>query len=154
MYEQRACFFAWLIMPFNSTSTMPLHHIISQWSGLFLLSHALSFFFSPFIAKWIMDPTMFTRGRAASWRTGWPIVSFRGRRADGGSLLFCTHRRTRRLPVWAFLVMVKRTVAAHQRDRCVCLWELQHQPWCQVGPWLLCSSQPGRPSVSLLTVPG
>lgn len=32
-------------MPFNSTSTMPLHRIISQWSGLFLLSHALSFFF-------------------------------------------------------------------------------------------------------------
>lgn len=41
MYEQRACFFAWLIMPFNSTSTMPFHRIISQWSGVFLLSHAL-----------------------------------------------------------------------------------------------------------------
>lgn len=88
MYEQRACFFAWLIMPFNSRSTMPLHRIISQWSWLFLLSHALTPFF--LIAKWIMDPTVCTRGRAASWRMGWPIMSIRGRHTDGGSLLLCT----------------------------------------------------------------
>lgn len=89
MYEQRACFFAWLIMPFNSRSTTPLHRIISQWSWLFLLSHALSPFFPLLIAKWIMDPTVCTRGRAASWRMGWPIMSIRGRHTDGGSLLLC-----------------------------------------------------------------
>lgn len=87
MYEQRACFFTWLIMPFNSRSTTLLHRIISQWSWLFLLSHALSPFF--FIAKWIMDPTVCTRGRAASWRTGWPIMSIRGRHTDARSLLLC-----------------------------------------------------------------
>ena len=32
-------------MPFNSRSTTPLHRIISQWSWLFLLSHALFLFF-------------------------------------------------------------------------------------------------------------
>lgn len=91
MYEQRACFFAWLIMPFNSRSTTPLHRIISQWSWQFLLSHALSpsFFFFFLIAKWIMDPTVCTRGRAASWRMGWPIMSIRGRHTGGGRLLLC-----------------------------------------------------------------
>lgn len=102
MYEQRACFFAWLIMPFNSRSTTPLRRIISQWSWLFLLSHALSlFFFFLLIAKWIMDPTIFTRGRAASWRMGWPVMSIRGRHTDGGSLLLCcAHRVRRQLLIW------------------------------------------------------
>lgn len=83
-------FFAWLIMPFNSRSTTPLHRIISQWSWLFLLSHALSpffFFFFFLIAKWIMDPAIFTRGRVASWRMGWPIKSIRSRHTNGQSLL-------------------------------------------------------------------
>lgn len=36
-----------------------------------------------------MDPTVCTRGKAASWRMGWPIMSIRGRHTDGGSLLLC-----------------------------------------------------------------
>lgn len=70
MYEQRACFFAWLIMPFNSRSTTPLHRIISQWSWLFLLSHALfPFFFLPSLQNesWIQPSLPGGERRAGEW---------------------------------------------------------------------------------------
>lgn len=88
-----------------------------------------------------MDPTVFTRGRAASWRTGWPITSFRGRRTNEESLLLrCTHRLTRQLPIWPnenqktcvrkqtwsasavffFLVHIRAAAPANPSGRCVC----------------------------------
>lgn len=63
-------FFAWLIMPFNSRSTTLLHRIISQWSWLFLLSHALSpsFFFSSLQNEsWIQPSLPEGEWRAGEW---------------------------------------------------------------------------------------
>lgn len=96
MYEQRACFFfAWLIMPFNSRSTTLLRRIISQWFWLFLLSHALLFCVCGFFLLLLFcslqnESWICTRGSAASWRMGWPIMSISGWHTD----------RTRGWGVW------------------------------------------------------
>lgn len=110
-------------MPFNSTSTMPLHRIISQWSGLFLLSHALYFFFfsSPSLENesWI-QPSLPGGGRQA----GGPADQSRASEADAQTEgAFCcsalldvqdnfpfgpkkkTRRRVREHACWASLVL-------------------------------------------------
>lgn len=146
---------------------------------------SLLFFFF-LIAKWIMDPTVCTQGRAASWRMGWPIMSIRGRRTDGGSLLLYAaliklednyRIGQKKIKRWSisrqnsqlyFLLSICFTIillfpppcsaACPLRLAAVCLseWvaEFQCHSWCQLGPWLLFYSQPGLPSLSLLTVPG
>lgn len=179
MYEQRACFFAWLIMPFNSRSTTPLHRIISQWSWLFLLSHALfPFFFPPLIAKWIMDPTIFTRGRAASWRMGWPIMSIGGTHTEEGRLLLSKEtspfglKKIQRLSVrwpnsrchlcvfiFLFLVALTPLVSLHSLSNQneligVCGWALV--PFMVSSGTVAAPLLPAWPSLSLslLTVPG
>lgn len=75
-------------MPFNSTSTMLLHRIISQWSRLFLLSHALPliFFFFFFLhckmnhgSNHLLHPG--ESGAPAAWLTNQePQRQTRGRR--------------------------------------------------------------------------
>lgn len=123
MYEQRACFFAWLIMPFNSRSTTPLHRIISQWSWLFLLSHALSFFFSLPHCKMNHGSNRLYPGESGELANGLTNHEHRRQthRRREPFVVRCTHQVRRQLPIWPEEKMKRWSIRRQNNQLHLCL---------------------------------